>query len=386
VGHPYPWSGRLALWLTVCWLVLATTKFVAPRASIGSVTLACWSLYAVFALFLAAWLPSASFLAVLPILGFLFGMMLDGLRWNKLPRLSIASFMGFLAAVYLGFYFYFMLELAVSLAHAYLLVVALALPAIAAVPLLLGAVDQRRPRRTAPIVLLVLIAAATIGQSFIPGFTADLPRAMNLVYRGVAGASTAWMVLESPTSEADMPYARRQGFTTVSLVSSAGQPREELARPEPVLALPEVKLTQVETLPSAGSGAAATPARYRLLLDVPADVQQLLLVAAGENHWFAQVLVDGQVVFDQAVPAGGAKGRQTSGTGPRISVQGPEPGPLRLDFLLPGEPQPFELRIRSRFALPDERLQTLLEDWPATAQPAFSGHRAELDQVFTITP
>lgn len=381
IGHPYPWPGRIALWLTVCCLVLLTGRFITARASTGSVTMACWSLYAVFALGLVAWMPSASFLAILPLLGFLLGMMLDGLRWNRPPRLVFARLLGFLAAAYLGFYGYFMLELVTGFAHAYGLVLAGAMPAIAALPLLPGYAGQRRSGRAAPLVLLVLIVAAGIGHGFVPGFTADHPRAMNLLYREVAGETLAWMIVQSPSSSVDMHYARRQGFERVSLASGSGQARDELARPQPVLALPEVTLEQAGKLSAAGSDG---PDGYHLQLQVPAEVEQLLLVTGQENG-FTQVLVNGQKATDQAGSGQRVKGRQ-AGNGLRLSLQRPEPGPLRLDFQAAGQLKPFELRVRARFSLPDALLQGLLEDWPENAQPAFSGHRAERDQVFTITP
>jgi hypothetical protein len=105
--QPFPWLGRSVLFLSVVWVISRVLSFLVARTSTGSVTTASWMVFALLALGLAWLLPIAGYLAVLPLLGFMLGVVMDAFRWKDPPRLLFASLGGFLAALYLGFYFFF---------------------------------------------------------------------------------------------------------------------------------------------------------------------------------------------------------------------------------------------------------------------------------------
>ena len=159
MGHPYPWLGRVCLFLAAALALCLLLNGLSHRTGTGSATLACWLVFAALAMVLSARLPAASFLGVLPMVGFMLGAVMDGMLWKRHTGLLFARLFGFIGAAYLGFYFLFSLEVVLSLKHAHFLIAPLLLPAIAVLPLLVEGSGRRSTAwwpaqsrgRTAPV-------------------------------------------------------------------------------------------------------------------------------------------------------------------------------------------------------------------------------------------
>jgi hypothetical protein len=362
--HPFPWGGRAALLLAAVWSIFAVLKFLAPRVSTGSVTTGCWVLFVLLGLVLANAMPGAGFLAVLPLLGFTLGLILDSLRWKKNPRLLFSSVAGFLAATYLGIYFFFQLDVVLNFNQSWIKIMPLLLPAIAVLPLLHGYVDERYPRGKFGVTLLALILAACVSQQFVPGYTPDAPRDMALMVRQDPGRQQAWLVLESVYGSPDAAYAKKHGFARVSLVGPDGEPREVLARETNLLDLPEISVT-VRAIEAADKESG----RQRQVMDllIPAGVRQLVLSFPRQAD-LVQAKVDGQLVFAAELKSRQKRKHQ------RLMINHPPSGAMRIEFESNGQVT-GDLLLNARFDLPAEQLEPYMADWPDDAQPAFLGPR-----------
>ncbi len=361
---PFPWGGRASLLLAAVWSIFAVLKFLAPRVSTGSVATGCWGLFVLLGLVLANAMPGAGFLAALPLLGFTLGLVLDGLRWKKTPRLLFSSMAGFLAAAYLGFYFFFQLDVVLNFDQSWIKILPLLLPAIAVLPLLHGYVDERHPRGGFGVTLLVLILAACGSQQFVPGYTPDAPRDMALMVRQDPGRQQAWLVLESVYGSPDPVYAKKHGFARTNLEGLDGEPRKVLARETSLLDLPEISVT-ANTIEAADRESG----RQRQLMEllIPAGVKQLVF-SFPQQAGLWQIMVDGQLAFAAERKSRHQRKHQ------RLMINHPPPGPMRIEFESTVQVS-GDLLLNARFDLPAELLEPYMADWPDDAQPAFLGPR-----------
>jgi len=360
--HPHPWLGRATLLLAIVWLIVRLLAFLAPRTSTGSLTAACWCFFVLLALVLSYALPAALLLALLPMLGFCLGMLFDATRWKKSPRLLFAGLFGFVAAAYLGIYYFYHLNAVLNFEHSGLMVIPLLLPAIGVLPLLLWYFSRLSGKGTPGYFLLVLVAAGCAGQQFVPGYEPGTPRLMNLLHWQSDEPSQAWMILESVTGKPDPVYVRDHGFSMISLPALDGEQRLVLARSAEPLNLPKI----VEKKRSVVAGENASP-HYLLELEIPEGVR-LLSFRLERGVEMSHAIYDGQLAFDGSRRPG--KWVRES----RLLINRPAPGRHRFEFEFAG-PVTAEVLLTARFDLPEERLQPYRADWPANAQPAFLGFR-----------
>ncbi|HLF31122.1 MAG TPA: M28 family peptidase [Xanthomonadales bacterium] len=371
--HPFPWLGRTVLLLAAVWIVCGVLRFIASRSSTGSVMTACWGVFALLAMGLALYLPVASYLAVLPLLGFVLGIALDGFRWKESPRLVFAALFGFLAALYIGLYFFFQLDVVLNFNHSQIKVIPLLLPAIAALPLLAGYYESRESRNGFLLLLMLLILTVTAGQHLVPAYTLQTPRDMSLMYRQDSGQVSGWLVLESLMGEPDAGFADKQGFKPVLLDAANGEKRIFLARETAPLDLPEIRqIGRIET----AAEIADESRGYILELEIPADVRQLAL-RFPPGAGLLRALVKGQLAFDSNL--------QTHRSWPNqgVVINHPPPGRTRFEFEFAGK-VPVEMTLTARFDLPAAVLEPYLQDWPGNAKPAYLGPRALKSWKFTF--
>jgi len=367
--HPFSWLGRLTLFFAAIWVLGRVLRFLAPHASTGSVMLACWSLFAVMALVLAYALPIAGYIAVLPLLGFSLGLLLDGFRWSKQPRLAFAGLFGFLAAVYVGFYFFFQLDVVLNFRLSQFKMMPLLLPSLAALPLMVWYFEGRDVRGGLSHGLLVLIAAACVAQHFVPAYTLDAPRDMEVVYLQDEALPGPLLVLESALGQVDAGYAERNGFVAKTLPGSVkpgeAAGRQVVARPADSIDLPEVLEIKRSVQPVDKN---SNRQLHSVELEIPVGVRQLVFefpAAAGMNR----------ALWNDILAYSAGKEMKAFNEGNSVGINHPKAGRNRLEFEVDGG-KPLEVVVKARFDMPAEVLQPLVEDWPATAQPAFQGHRA----------
>jgi len=383
IGHPHPWLGRFCLFFAAVLAVRLILNGLNQRATVGSVSLACWLFFAALALVLSVKMPAASFLGILPMVGFVLGATIDGILWKRHTRLLFARLFGFVGAAYLGFYFMFGLEVVLSFEHAHFLIAPLVFPAIAVLPLLVENAGRPRPARWAIVLLLLPILAAAIGQQFIAGHTIDRPRGMNLVYRAVDGQEQAWWQLETSSSQPDPRYVEQQGYSGNTLQLMGRGSVEVLSKPTAVLELPAVQLIS-------SSEQVDGPSLQRTFrLEVPAGLRQLAFFLP-ESLDFTSVHVGGVLALQTSAgdsgveKPGAAKDRVENRRA--VYINRPAEGPLLLEIRSPVRQNApdveLDLSVRARHRAPAANLETELAGWPLDAQAQHQGHRAEIEYRF----
>ncbi len=365
--HPYPWLGRLTLFLAIGLVGYVTLKLFSGKVSACAWMIIAWALVFLLALVLASRLPGASYIALIPLAGFALGSAVDLFRKKSPAPLLVASVTGFAAAAYISLYHSFLFELIANFDRSWLRVAPLALAAVVAMPMLLAFAKGRelswRPARW----LLGAIVLASFAHLLMPGFTAERPRDMSLMYREVEGSEQAWLVLESVYRQPDRDYARGHEFELQDIED------ERLGHSErPVRAVTPLGLAGVEVV---GNSSEATDTgwlrRLEIELPPPGRFLQLTLPAeAGLLH----AAVNGEPALDAGSATG--KGRKS----PTLRVVNPGAGTLVIHLLL-SSPDAFEAALVTWHDLPGVLTAPFLGNWPEDARPAMLGPRAEKVQL-----
>jgi hypothetical protein len=370
MGHPYPWLGRVALLMAAVLALRLILNTLCQRATTGSITLVTWLIFAALAMGLSTQFPAASFIGVVPMVAFVAGAVLDGVLRKRYTQLLFARLFGFLAATYLGCYFFYTLEVVVSFEQSALLIAPLILPLIAVLPLLAGNESRPGSVRTGAGIFGFFIVAACIGQQFIPGHTIERPRAMNLVYRAIAGQDASLWQLQGGSSEIDKQFAASHGFGPQSLVVPGRAKQEIIAKSAPVLEYAAVLLTEYS------AESQGTLHKRILELQLPAGLRQLTLFLP-DGLSYTSIRVGGVLALQY-------KGTQPNGLQRRaVVLNRPASGRLQFEINSTSAMPDENLVIagRARFGLPEDALQEALSGWPLDAQAQHYGHRAELDFV-----
>ena len=367
--HAFPWLGRSALLLVSVWVVFEVLRWLAPRASLGSVTFTCWGLFLILGLTLANKLPAASVMVVLPLLAFWLGLVLDAFRWKKPPRLLFATLGGFLGAAYIGLYGFFALDVVINLEQGHFKVVPLLLPMVAVLPVLLWNFEQNQRTGRFGTLMLVLLLGMCIGQRFVPAYTRDVPRDMTLMLHQEQGAERAWLVLESSIGNPDPDFAELNGFASTPLPAWDGETRTVMARLVDPVALPglgEIRLSRLDN-------ASSTLHKRLIEMEVPPGLQ-LIALSFPHSAGFSRALVNGQLAAEIK------KGSENAG---RLAINHPPAGRLRIEYETSAA-SGFEVLVTTRHSLPEELAAPFQADWPDDAQPAFRGPRALLSQRLRV--
>jgi hypothetical protein len=362
--HAFPWVGRAALFLAVLWVTVRTLKFLSYRAFTPSIMLACWGLFIVLALSLAFMLPAAGYLGALPLLGFALGLILDAFRWKKLPRLLFSSLFGFLMAAYLGFYFFYQLDVVLNFEQSMFKVIPMILPVIAVLPVLSWYFEGKSHQLSFDGTLLVLLMGACLAQQYLPAYTNDVPRDMAFMVKQEAGQDRALLVLESVLTKPDPDFAEQLGFKPTQIRASNGKQRLVLAKATGPVDVPSVVLVSQSTDAVEGSGSR----KLQIVeLSIPAELQQLTFTLP-DHIKLQNVRINGQLAYNSVA----VKGK--SNLGQRVVINHPKSGRMKAEFEFSGQ-GPAELTMTSRYELPESLIREELKDWPANAMPAFLGHR-----------
>ncbi len=272
--------------------------------------------------------------------------------------------MGFLASAYLGFYFFFQLDVVANFNHSELKILPLILPSIAVLPVLAWYFEAGESRNGFANVLLLLVLAACVGQQFVPAYMPDTPRDMDMMYRQEVGQPTAWLILESVSGSPDPVFAREHGFSPVNLPPFDGRGRQVLAQTVAALDIPEIVETAHTVHDTDETGSRQ---HHTLELQIPAGVR-LLAFEFPRHANPSRAMVNGQLAF--------AAGRTSArfSHAPAVIINHPDPGPMRFEFDVAGGAV-IDVLQTARFDLPPKVLQPYMSDWPENAQPAFLGPR-----------
>ena len=368
--HAFPWLGRAALLLLPVWVIFEVLRWLAPRATLGTVTFTCWGLFLILGLTLARRLPAATVMAVVPLLGFTLGGFLDAFRWKKPPRLLFATLGGYLGALYIGLYGFFALDVVFNFDKSYFKVVPMLLPMVAVMPVLLWNFEQNQRTGKFGTLMLVLLLAMCVGQRYVPAYTRDVPRDMNLMVHQELGADRALLVLESAIGKPDAVFAQKSGFVPAQLPAWDGESRPVLARSIPSVALGapiEVRMSRKD------DDAATMRHNHVLELAIPPDIE-LIAFRFPRSAGVSRAMVNGELALE-------VKGKPVEGH--QVAINHPPAGTLRIEYQSAAVPG-FDVLMTTRHALPAEVSAPFHDDWPEDAQPAFRGPRALQEQRLQV--
>jgi hypothetical protein len=379
IEHPNPWAARIAVFSLCALSVWVGSKLFAHRISAGDALLVSWVSFAALALYLDFNLPTASFLVLLPMAAFFIGMLFDLLRWRTRNGLIIASLFGFWMATYLAVYFFYNLDSVISFNYTHLMAAPLVLMLVPVLPLWFYRFVDPIPYWRPGFVLLGLVAAAAIYHQFLPGFTQDRPRGMNLVYRQASGDELAFVYLESPGGGVDKEFADAMGLVPRQLPAGYSSSDIPLNDDQPSVSryatdvasfnLPAPQLGEIETRGSV-EASELDERSLRFSVQAPSESERLV-IAFPKNAKIAQARVNGVLAID-----GNAKTKR-GGTATFLAVPYPGTELITVDVQFQ-DTLPPGFNVISRQALPSGVREDFEFTWPNDAQPIFHGFRAEV--------
>ncbi len=366
--HPHPWTGRLALFFMAGLVIYSALKLFTGRVSACSWMIIAWALIFVLGIVLTSKLPTASHIALIPLTMFALGSVVDLIRKKSPAPLLVASLMGFAGAAFISFYHFFMLDFVMNFDRSHIKVVSFWLMMLTVMPMLLAFVKQRdltwRPAKG----LLGAILALCVVHQFLPGFTAERPRDMTLMYSEVEGEDRGFVVLESIYQQHDRKYGEGHAFEMEEINSGGlGLVRRPVRQVAP-LKLPGIHVAE----PSAAREENGWRRRFRI--ELPSRSRYLKLTFP-RDIGLTHVWVDGELALDTAIPT---KDKSTANT---LELVYPGEGPLNIE-LLSGSGENFTMAAVTWHDLPGVLVAPFMGNWPDDAQPFLYGPRAEKIQEF----
>ena len=363
IEHPYPWPGRLALFLMLLLALFVTLRLFSKRVSPCAMMILSWGLIFVLAMVLSSKLPTASHISLIPLAMFSLGSVIDLFRKKSRAPLLMATVLGFAGTAFISFYHFFMLEVVLNFDQSHYKVIPLTLMAIAVLPMLFAFVKDRdltwQPARW----LLVGILGLGFIHLFLPGFTPERPRDMTLMYSEEEGAEAGYVVLESLYQVHDQGYASGHGFEMVELNTGRYGPVKRPARVVPLLDLPGVTANNQRVQAEEGS----VRRSFQLNLPPGTPFLQLSIPADGglEKAW-----VNGLLALDSGIRSKHASRAQT------LRLVYPGDGPIEID-LLTSNTGSLSMSATTWHKLPGILTAPFMGNWPADAQPFAYGPRAQ---------
>ena len=368
--HAYPWAGRLALFLMIVLAGYTTLKVFSGRVSACAWMIMAWAIIFVLGMTLTSKLPSASHIALLPLSMFALGSVIDLFRRNSAAPLLFSSLLGFAATAFISFYHFFMLDVVMNFDQSHIKTATFMLMALAVMPMLLAFVKDHELTWQPARWLLVAVLSVCLVHLFLPGYTADRPRDMTLMYSEVEGQENGYVVLESIYQRHDPKYAKSHSFEPTELNSGrlglVTRPAREIA----ALGLPGVELEELEVRPGDDSYL------REIRLDLPTGTPLLRLTIPLEAG-VTKAWVNNELALDTSIES---KHRRKD---------------IRLQLINPGN-DPVNIRLQSSSAnsyrmaavtwhdLPGILVSPFMGNWPDDAQPFLYGPRAEKIQEFNL--
>ncbi len=368
--HPYPWVGRCGLILMLALVVYSTLKIFSGRVSACAWMIMAWSLIVILALVLASKLPAASHIALLPLAMFAIGSVIDIFRKKSPAPLLMASVLGFAGAAFISFYHFFMLDVVMNFDKSHFKVITLWMMTLALMPMLLAYVSKLELSWQPARWLLVAVLTASFIHLFLPGFTADRPRDMTLMYSEVEGDASGYLVLESIYRRHDKKYARGHDFKMTELNSGRLSTVERPVREVAALDLPGVSISQQ------GTPAEVDGWRRQLLVKLPERCRVLWLTLPLDSG-LRKAFVNGELALDTSITTKHKRSvyslRVVYPPGREVSIE-----------LRTASPQAFDFSVVTWHDLPGVLVAPFMGNWPDDAHPFLYGPRAEKIQEFQL--
>jgi hypothetical protein len=369
--HPYPWAGRIAIFLMLGLAAWSALKLFTGRVSACAWMIMAWALISLLGLVLTSKLPTASHIALLPLLMFALGSIVDLLRKKSPAPLLFASMLGFAATAFISLYHFFMLDVVMNFDRSHVKVISFWLLALSAMPMLLAYVKDRELTWRPAKWLLAAVLAACLAHLFMPGFSDTRPRDMTLMYSEVEGAATGHVVLESIYQRHDKGFAKGHAFEMTELNSGRLGTVERPAREVAALNLPGVAVSNQSGREDEEGW------RRAFQIDLPA-IAPVLILTLPEEAGLKKAWVNGELAFDDSIESKHRQDRQ------RLQLVYPGEGPFAIE-LLTASADAFTMSAVTWHDLPAVLVAPFMGNWPDDAQPFLYGPRAEKIQEFVIS-
>jgi hypothetical protein len=369
--HPFPWIGRLAIFLMVALAIYSTLKLFSERVSACAWMILAWGLIFVLGMVLTNQLPSASHIALLPLALFGLGSLIDLFRKKSPAPLLMASVLGFATTAFISFYHFFMLDVVMNFDKSHFKAIPLWMMTLTVMPMLLAYVKKRdlswQPARW----LSVVILTACFVHLFLPGFTAERPRDMTLMYSEVEGSGTAHVVLESLYRRHDAGFAKGHAFEMKEINSGRLGTVRRPVREVAALGLNGLTFEQMGVKEEEGAW------RRELQIGVPENSPMTILTLAAESG-LQKAWIDGELAFEAST---GSNRRKSP-----YSLQLIHPGSgLKKIELLTTSSEALKVAAVSWHDLPPVLVAPFMGNWPDDSRPFLYGPRAEKIQEFELS-
>jgi hypothetical protein len=368
--HPYPWTGRIALLLVLAIAGYSTLKIFSGRVSACAWLILAWALVFALAMVLTSKLPTASHIGLIPLVAFALGSVVDIFRKKSPAPLLAASIAGFAAASFISWNHFFLLGAVMNFDRSGVLIIPLLLMVLVAMPMLLAFV-RKMDLDWWPVKWLgVALLAVCVVHFFVPGFTAERPRDMALMYSEVEGENSGYIVLESRFRTPDMRYAKKHLFERRELNSGRLGVIERPVREVEPLGLPSIALNSTEAVPVENGW------HRELTLDLPVDTPLLALTLPLDSG-LVRATVNGETALETSLGTKNPRSRYL------LRLINPGAGVVNIG-LLTASAKSIPLSAVTWHELPSVLVAPFLGNWPDEAQPCCYGPRAEKIQEFEI--
>jgi hypothetical protein len=368
--HPYPWAGRLALFLMFALSGYVTLKLFSGRVSACAWMIMAWGIIFVLGMTLTNKLASASHIALLPLGMFALGAAIDMFRKKSPAPLLFASLLGFVTTVFMSFYHFLMLDVVMNFDKSHIKAVMFWLVALTVMPMLLAFVKDRELTWRPAQGLLAAILALSVLHLFLPGYTAERPRDMTLMYSEVEGEDTAYVVLESIYQRHDKKYAKGHAFEMTELNSGQLGTVSRPVREVSPLGLPGIRLVDLGSREEEGAFI------HEFNLEPPAETPLIRLTIPLDAE-LTRAWVNGELALDTSIET---KRRRGS-----YRLQLVNPGNDTINIRLEnGSEEALTFAAVSWHELPAILVSPFMGNWPDDAQPFYYGPRAEKIQEFLL--
>jgi hypothetical protein len=370
--HPFPWPGRLALFLMLALVTFSTLKLFTGRVSACSWMIIGWALIFALGIVLTSKLPTASHLALLPLVMFGMGAVIDLFRKKSPAPLLTASVLGFAGATFISFYHFFMMDVVMNFDQSHIKMAVFWVMGLAVMPMLLAFVKQIELTWQPAKWLLACILVLCVIQFSLPGFTAERPRDMTLMYTEVEGEGQGFLMLESIYRQHDRKYAKGHAFELKEINSGRLGTVMRPVRAVSPLGLPGIKLTALGTRQEDDGW------HREFTINIPPG-SRLLKLAFPKEAGLSKVWVNGELALDTEIETKQVRKVDT------LQLIYPGDGPLKLE-LQTGSGDGFTMAAVTWHDLPAVLVAPFMGNWPDDARPFLYGPRAEKIQEFDLGP
>ena len=368
--HPYPWAGQFALLLALALGIYATLKLFSGRVSPCAWMILAWLVVFVSGMILTSKMPTAAHIALIPLLAFALGSIVDIFRRKSPAPLLVSSLFGFAAAAFIAWHHFFLFGALINFTMSHILVAPLLAAALLAMPMVLAFAGKKDLTWWPAKWMIVALVGVVSMHYFLPAYSPERPRDMTLMYSEVDDSEVGYIVLESLFNTPDVTYARKHLFEERELNSGRLDTEVRPAREVEALGLPGINLTQGETVLEDSLW------RRDLSIELPADTP-LLALAIPLDSGLKQARVNGELALDTSI--------ETKRPRSRYLVRVINPGVDTIELsLLTERNNPFPMAAVTWHELPAVLVAPFMGNWPSDAQPYKYGPRAEKIQEFEV--